>query len=133
MLKRVDHIGVLVDNLDDAKRFLSAMGMHHHHDLDLGRLKAAFYTCGDIEVEVVDISEPVERRRRLGENKARIEHIAIEVDDLNATVKLLQEIGVRTQTAEPLQIASNLNYFTDPESCDGVVYQLIQRNSSDAS
>jgi methylmalonyl-CoA/ethylmalonyl-CoA epimerase len=128
MLKRLDHVGVIVDNLDEASRFLAGMGMQHERDLEVpGRLKASFYRCGEAQVEVIEISEPGERAKRLGSEKARIEHIALEVDDLTTTLQALSGLGVKTQTADPIRIGTNLNFWTEADTCDGVVYQLIQR------
>ena len=128
MLKRLDHVGVIVDDLEEASRFLSGMGMQHDRDLEVpGRLKAAFYRCGDARVEVIEIIDPAERTKRLGSEKARIEHIALEVDDLTRTMQALEGLGVRTQTAEPIQAGPNLNFWTVADTCDGVVYQLLQR------
>jgi methylmalonyl-CoA/ethylmalonyl-CoA epimerase len=128
MLKRLDHVGVIVDDLEEASRFLTGMGMQHDRDLEIpGRLKASFYSCGDAKVEVIEISEPAERTQRLGSEKARIEHIAIEVDDLATTVQALEGLGVRTQTTDPIRVGPNINFWTVAETCDGVVYQLLQR------
>ena len=128
MLKRLDHVGVIVDDLEEASRFLGGMGMQHDRDLEVpGRLKASFYSCGEAKVEVIEIIEPGERAKRLGSEKARIEHIAIEVDDLTTTLEALGGLGVRTQTADPIRIGNNLNFWTVAETCDGVVYQLFQR------
>ena len=128
MLKRLDHVGVIVDDLEEASRFLSGMGMQHDRDLEIpGRLKASFYSCGDAKVEVIEICGPAERAQRLGSEKARIEHIAIEVDDLTTTVQALQGLGVRTQTTDPIRVGPNINFWTVAETCDGVVYQLLQR------
>jgi methylmalonyl-CoA/ethylmalonyl-CoA epimerase len=95
MLKRIDHVGVVVDDLEQARQFLAGMGMRHNRDLEIpGRLKASFYTCGEIEIEVLEISELEERARRLGSASARIEHIAIEVDSLSKTLLDLTQLGV---------------------------------------
>ena len=131
MLKRLDHVGVIVDNLDEASRFLAGMGMQHDRDLEVpGRLRASFYSCGDAKVEVIEITEPGERAQRLGSEKARIEHIALEVDDLTTTVQALSGLGVKTQTADPIRVGTNLNFWTVADTCDGVVYQLMQREST---
>lgn len=92
--------------------------------LSCPRLKAFFYTCGEAQVEVIEITEPDERARRLGLDSARVEHIAIEVDNLTSTVKALEALGVKTQTAQSVQIGTDLSYMTVAESTDGVVYQL---------
>jgi methylmalonyl-CoA/ethylmalonyl-CoA epimerase len=128
MLKRLDHVGVIVDDLDEASRFLAGMGMQHDRDIEIpGRLKASFYSCGDAKVEVIEIIEPGERAERLRSEKARIEHIALEVDDLATTVLALEGLGVRTQTPDPIRVGPNLNFWPVADTCDGVVYQLLQR------
>jgi methylmalonyl-CoA/ethylmalonyl-CoA epimerase len=127
MLKRIDHVGVVVDDLSQARQFLTGMGMRHNRDLEIpGRLKASFYTCGEVEIEVLEISEPEERSRRLGSASARIEHIAIEVDSLSKTLLDLTRLGVVPQSAAPVKLDKGLNYWTVAETCDGIVYQLIE-------
>jgi methylmalonyl-CoA/ethylmalonyl-CoA epimerase len=128
MLKRIDHVGVIVDSLEEAKRFLGNLGMEFDRDLELpDRLRAAFYRCGEVQVEVIEITEPSERVQRLGNDRARIEHIALEVDDLAATLQALDGLGVKVNTAKPALVGDSLNLWTVPETCDGVMYQLIQK------
>jgi methylmalonyl-CoA/ethylmalonyl-CoA epimerase len=130
MLKRIDHVGVVVDDLEQARQFLAGMGMRHNRDLEIpGRLRASFYTCGEVEIEVLEISEQEERSRRLGSASARIEHIAIEVDSLSKTLSDLTQLGVVPQTEAPVKLDKGLNYWTVAETCDGIVYQLIEASS----
>ena len=131
MLKRIDHVGVIVDNLEEAKRFLTDMGLEFDRDLVLpGRLRAAFYACGDTQIEVIEVDEPAERAQRLGDGTARMEHIAFEVDSLSTTMEALRGLGVDTTTAEPVPVGANLNYWTRADSCDGVQYQLIEKGAA---
>lgn len=127
MLKRIDHVGVVVDNLAEAREFLSRLGMTLDHEFDLGRVGAAFYRCGDVMIELIECRLPDERARRLGEAQARIEHIAIEVDDLSATVKGLAELGVDVTAAEPVTQGDVRSHWTKPESSAGVMYQVFER------
>ncbi len=131
MFKRVDHIGVIVADLEEAGRWLGeAFG------LPLGRMlnfpdrgiRAAFYRCGDVDIEVIEISDPEVRRQRLGEGeRARIEHIAVEVENLQTTLDRLAALGVRTNAPEPRRIGDSLHMWTVAESTGGVSYQLIER------
>ena len=131
MLKRIDHVGVIVDDLDQARSFLSNMGLRFDRDLVLpGRLRAAFYACGDTQIEVIEIDEPGERAQRLGDSTARIEHVAFEVDSLATTLEALRGLGVETTTVDPMAVGANLNYWTRAETCDGVQYQLIEKGAA---
>jgi len=130
LLKRINHIGVVVDDVDEARRFLEGtLGLELDRTLELSDrgVKAAFYRCGEIDIEIIELSHPEARRRRLGDVRARIEHIAVEVDNLTDALRALESSGVRTNSAEPLKVGSTLNIWTDPDTCDGVMYQLIEK------
>ncbi len=130
MLKRIDHVGVIVDNLQEAQAFLEGMGLEFDRDVAFpGRLRGAFYRCGETQIEVIEVDDPDERAQRLGSDKARVEHIAIEVDNLERTLQALSGLGVKPQQAEPIKIGANLNAWTVAESSDGVVYQLIEKGT----
>jgi methylmalonyl-CoA/ethylmalonyl-CoA epimerase len=128
MLKRIDHVGVIVDDLEEAKSFLADLGLRFDRDLEIaGRLRAAFFTCGETQLEVIDVYEPAERAQRLGDSRARIEHVAFEVDSLARTMEALRGLGVETTTSDAMRIGSNLMFWTQPDTCDGVQYQLIEK------
>jgi catechol 2,3-dioxygenase-like lactoylglutathione lyase family enzyme len=127
VLKRIDHVGIVVDSLDEACGLLESLGLRRDRVLNIpGRLTACFYACGDIDIEVMEITEPAERARRLRSERARIEHIAIEVDSITVVAQQLAKLGVKTQTESPVKLDGGLNYWTDAETSAGVVYQLIE-------
>jgi methylmalonyl-CoA/ethylmalonyl-CoA epimerase len=131
MFKRVNHIGVVVADLQEAGRWLGeAFGLPLDRTLELPDrgIRAAFYKCGEVDIEVIEISDPEARRQRLGEgSRARIEHIAVEVENLQAALARLAALGVRTNDPEPRRIGDSLHMWTVAESTGGVSYQLIQR------
>jgi methylmalonyl-CoA/ethylmalonyl-CoA epimerase len=132
-MKRVDHVGIIVDDLAQAKDFATnVLGLVLDREFSLPEqsVLAAFFTVGDTRVELIEVTDPSLRAQRLGNgNQARIEHVAIEVDDLEATINALREKGVRTLTPEPWIVGSNRNLFTDPDTSDGVKYQLFDRRA----
>ncbi len=133
MLKRVDHIGIVVDGLADARQWLTeALGLPLSRTVDVpdGQIRGEFYACGNVDIEVLEIGDPETRRRRLGDGKrARIEHIAVEVEDLRAALAHLASLGARTTSADPRRIGNSLNVWTVEETTGGISYQLIQRVS----
>lgn len=128
-MSRIDHVAVVVDNLDEAKCFAGdILGLELVSEGESVETTAryAFYQWGPVQLEPLEITDVEKRRRRMGaERSARIEHIGVAVDDLPATVSTLRAHGVRTQTAEPIAVGPWRYYFTDPETTDGVVYQLF--------
>lgn len=124
--KRVDHIGVVVDSLDEAKAFLGEkVGLELVRELDVAHLqrRVAFFQCGAVQIEVIEPYGP-DRERALGGGKARIEHIAVEVDDVRGA---LEGLGLRADERGLVEIGALETAWTDADSSDGVVYQLVPR------
>jgi methylmalonyl-CoA/ethylmalonyl-CoA epimerase len=131
LFQRVDHIGVIVPDLAEQKRWLGEIfGLPVTRELDLPdrKIKAAFFGVGGVDVEMIEPQDSEGRRKQLADgNRARIDHIAVEVDDIQAVLKKLAPLGVRTRDPEPRKIGDRLNAWTLPETSGGVCYQLIQR------
>jgi methylmalonyl-CoA/ethylmalonyl-CoA epimerase len=134
LLKRIDHIGIVVDDLREAQAFLERIGLTLVREFVAAeRLKGAFYACGDGQIELIEIVEPIERQERLGQDKARIEHIGVELDDLQAGVEVFKGLGISFTTDEVLEVRNTRNLWTDRATCDGVMYQLVQYTGQDAA
>ncbi len=128
MFERVDHIGIIVDDLDKAAQLFADMGLTVSHDVRIpGRLRANFYLCGNTEIEIIDISEPNERARRLGSATAKIEHIALEVRDIETSLAALLKLGVEGASPKPARLESSYSIMTKPETSAGIVFQLMQK------
>lgn len=132
MFKRIDHIGVVVDDIAEARAFLESLGMQleRAQDVPERNVRIAFYKCGDGRIELIEPTTEESRRRRLGDgNQARIEHIGVEVDDVPRIIKAIQGLGVEFTTSEPVPVGPNLNAWTQPETSDGIQFQLVQRDA----
>ena len=127
-LKRVHHIGVAVADLASAKALLGGtLGLTLVRESDGGNPSTAFYRCGEVEIELLEFSRPEDRAAWLGgDNRGRIEHIAIEVDgDLADTLRALDALGV---TADPPRRGPfGFSARTRPSATTGIVLQLLQR------
>lgn len=132
-VKRLDHIGVIVDDLNEAKEFIGkSLGLTVSHSVESPDLEGAFLQCGDVFVEVIEVRNPEMRKARLGEgNRARIEHIAFEVENLAQTIALMQGLGVQ-MTAAPRISGEYLTCWTKPEGSDGVMYQFMEKVKQNA-
>jgi methylmalonyl-CoA/ethylmalonyl-CoA epimerase len=131
MFSRVNHLGVIVANLAEARRWLTEVfGLTLSRSVDLpdSRIHAEFYACGGIDIELIEVGDPEQRRRRLGgARQARLEHIAVEVDNLRAALARLAALGVETTGPEPRRVGNTLNAWTVEETTGGISYQLIER------
>ena len=133
-LKRIDHVGVIVDSLDRARELLEdGFGLHSVRQLEREDLKASFFRCGNAEIELIEILDPAMREQRLGEGRAaRVEHIALEVEDLNAALAALAGLGIET-TGPPQVSPAYTTVWTQAETSGGVMYQILERPDSASS
>ena len=128
MIARIDHVGVLVSDFPGAKRLLGdVLSFTSERSLVVpGRLEAEFYRCGDASVELIDVTDPAEHERRLGQAAGRIEHIALEVNDLAAASEYLRRTGVLFSAASPVVNGPIRSYFTRPETTSGLMFQVFE-------
>ena len=132
MRGRIDHVGVIVADLSEAGKFLEdVLGFHLEKTQKVpeAQIDAGFFAIGDgARVELIQLGDSEARAQRLGEgNVGRLEHIAIEVDDVEAVRDELRPAGVRMQSEEPRRTSLARSYFSRPETTGGVVYQFLDR------
>jgi catechol 2,3-dioxygenase-like lactoylglutathione lyase family enzyme len=125
---RIHHIGVVVDDISDATAFLTdVLGITVGEIVDLGpgTGRVAMAPCGPVQIELIEYADPERRRARLGDDVARIEHIAFDVADAEKVRAELAAKGVGF--AGPTRVRPDCTtFFTTPETCDGVMYQFRQ-------
>jgi methylmalonyl-CoA/ethylmalonyl-CoA epimerase len=130
MIKRLDHIGVLVDDLEDGKQFLEHV-IHLVLDREITSkergTRVAFYNCGGTQIELIELIDPDLSHQRRGGQLARIDHIALEVDELGQTISELRLLGVRTTETEPFVHGSMASFWTQPETSGGVTFQILEK------
>lgn len=127
---RMHHIGLIVDDLDQAVDFLTGtLGLGVNRTLDNSAstgAKAAFLNCGPVEIELIELIDDEQRQARLGDGPARVEHIAVEVDDIDAAFEELAAKGVEFTTPAPRQSGAFRTFTTTEATSDGLRYQFLQ-------
>ena len=126
-MRRLDHVGVIVDDLDEAARLLDALGLVEQERGEHEGLRLAFFSAGNALVEIIEPTDPEIRAQRLGDARARIEHIAFEIGDLDGALSALGAIGVEPN-APPRRLEDRSMFWTDPETSDGIMFQFVQRS-----
>jgi methylmalonyl-CoA/ethylmalonyl-CoA epimerase len=135
----VHHVGIIVADLDSAVAFATELlGLEVEKRVTLApeRTEIVFLRCGDVLLELIEISDPDvrSRRARIPGAKAEIEHVALAVEDLDAVVAELIEEGVAftagagkvEATTEPLEVAGTRSLFTSRRTSAGILVQLIE-------
>jgi catechol 2,3-dioxygenase-like lactoylglutathione lyase family enzyme len=127
-IRGVDHIGVMVADLEVAGAFLSeTFGLELDREAEVPALdvKARFYRCGPVMIEIFQPNDPSVAQRALGGAPALVEHIAIRVESLPEALAELGEQGVRYLHEEPVVTGPNLSAYTEPSTSAGLMFQLF--------
>jgi catechol 2,3-dioxygenase-like lactoylglutathione lyase family enzyme len=127
LIKRLDHVGILVEDLAEAKALLGGIfGLVSHREQDVPQLgrRVAFFRCGNADIELIEELDVGARKQSLGDATARIEHIALEVDDLDSALRTLAAKGVRMGPQGKVGAGTRVSVWTDPSTTGGVMYQL---------
>lgn len=129
-IKRVDHLGVIVGDLDGAvKSFSEHLGLKLEHTERYGdELDIAFLPCGETLVELIEpLKEGGSNADYLREHGPGIQHVAFEVDDLEAALAELAGRGVEPLGDAPVPGAGGMRIaFLDPQAFDGVLVELCE-------
>jgi methylmalonyl-CoA/ethylmalonyl-CoA epimerase len=131
MIKKIDHIGIAVQNIDDAlKLFVDALGLHlTHTDTEAGQKSiVAFLPAGSGEVELVEpLDEDSPVARFLQKRGEGIHHICFEVDNIDAALARLKSRGVQLIDEKPyIGTGGKKIAFIHPKAAHGVLIELYQ-------
>jgi methylmalonyl-CoA/ethylmalonyl-CoA epimerase len=129
-IRRVNHLGILVEDLDGALRsFTENLGLSLDHVERYGEeLDIAFLPCGETLVELIKpLTNEGWNAEYLVEQGPSIQHVAFEVEDLEAALEGLKERGVDTMGDAPMPGAGGMRIaFMDPRAFGGILVELCE-------
>ncbi|HSD48714.1 MAG TPA: VOC family protein [Actinomycetota bacterium] len=127
---RVHHMGIIVADLDRAVGgFRDLLGLPLDRTEPYGdELELAFLPCGEVLVELIrPLTAEGFSAEWLADAGPGIQHVAFEVDDLEAALRELAGRGVRPTGAAPRPGAGDtVIAFLDPEPFGGIIVELVQ-------
>jgi methylmalonyl-CoA/ethylmalonyl-CoA epimerase len=136
MIKRIDHIAIVVDDIDLALDFWrDTLGLELAHVEAVAEQQSAvaFLPAGDSEVELVKPTNTTSGvARYLAKRGPGLHHICFEVDDIAATLETLKANGVRLIDEQPhIGTGGKRIAFVHPESTHGVLVELYELTPSE--
>mgnify|MGYP003502064303 CR=1 FL=1 len=130
MKTRLDHIGIAVRSIADAKIY-EALGLEvaHVEDVASQGVRTAFLSVGDANIELLEpmsadstVAKYIEKR---GEG---IHHLCFRVDDLSKHLEKLKAEGFRLINPEPVPGAHGCRVaFLHPAAGNGVLIELSEK------
>ena len=131
VLKRLDHVAVLVPDLDQALTFWQdqlGLTLDHVETVSSMAVKIAFLPIGESEIELVQpTTDDSGLAKYLSKRGPGLHHICIETDDIKDKLAELKEKSVRLIDEEPVLMDDGRQLaFIHPKSTGGVLVELYE-------
>ena len=127
---KINHIAIAVNNLDEAMPFwvdVLGLPMDHIEDVPSQKSKVAFLPIGDSEIELVMPTDPgTGLAKYLEKHGEGMHHICFEVDDIESSLEMLREKGIRLIDSEARVLPGRKIAFIHPKSTGGVLVELYE-------
>lgn len=128
---KINHLGIATKGIDEALKFWAdALGLENVHTeiVEDQRVKVAMLPLGESRIELLEpTSDDSPISKFLEKRGGGIHHIAVEVEDIRASLTKLKAEGMRLIDEEPRIGAEGcLVAFVHPSSANGVLLELVQ-------
>ncbi len=131
MLSAIDHVGVAVDDLDEAIALYAKrmeMSLVHRETVDEQGVEAVLLEVGDSHVELLrPLSPDTAVGKFLQRRGPGLHHVAYRVADVAETLRQLSAAGMRLIDEQPRTgIRDSRVAFIHPASTGGVLTEIVQ-------
>ena len=131
MFGRIDHIGVAVEDLDEAVALYSerfAMPIEHRETVEEQGVEAVLLGVGESHVELL---RPLDADSAVGRFLARngpgLHHVAYSTDDIESALERVRAAGMKLIDERPRTgIRATRVAFLHPKSTGGVLTELVE-------
>ena len=128
---KINHLGIATKGIDEALAFWQdALGLENVHTeiVEDQKVRVAMLPIGESRIELLEpTSEDSPISKFLEKRGGGIHHIAVEVEDIEASLKQLKDKGMRLIDETPRIGAEGcLVAFIHPSSAGGVLLELVQ-------
>ena len=130
---KISHLGIATKGIDEALKFWhDALGLENVHTetVEDQKVRVAMLPIGDSRIELLEATSDDSPIAKFVEKRGGgIHHIAVEVENIEASLAKLKAEGARLIDEQPRIGAEGcLIAFVHPSSTNGVLLELIQEN-----
>ncbi len=125
----VDHIGVIVENIEDAvARYTPILGPPAKRiELEEVGLRVAEFETANVTIELIQYAgEQAEFARQVMGDAQGLNHISLRVGDLAASLETARETGLRVQEGFPRRGAHGEVAFFERDAGTGLLLEFCQ-------
>src|SRR3954451_14287345 len=128
---KINHLGIATKAIDEALNFWSdALGLENVHTevVEDKKVRVAMLPIGESRIELLEpTSEDSPISKFLEKRGGGIHHVAIEVEDIYASLEEMRAQGTRLIDEKPrLGAEGCLVAFVHPAAANGVLLELVQ-------
>ena len=128
---KINHLGIATKSIEEALKFWAdSLGLEsvHTETVEDQKVRVAMLPLGESRMELLEpTSDDSPITKFLEKRGAGIHHIAVEVDDIEASLRQIKDAGVRLIDEAPRVGAEGcLVAFVHPSSTGGVLLELVQ-------
>jgi methylmalonyl-CoA/ethylmalonyl-CoA epimerase len=129
----IDHLGIAVKSLAQAKIFYQNLGMlvMPEETVAQEKVRLAMVPLGESRIELLEpLSDDSPIAKFLAKRGEGLHHVSLRVDNLAGTVENLKKAGVRLVN-EQIQVGAggHLYVFVHPSSAGGVLLELCEEQT----
>ena len=130
MIRAVDHVGIAVRSIAEARRFWEALGLAigHVEEVPAEGVRVAMIDVGGVRVELLEPTSPESPVAKFLEKRGPgIHHLCLESDDLDGDDRGLRGAGIELLRPAPTAGAGGARVqFVHPRSAGGVLVELSE-------
>lgn len=131
MLQRIDHFGIVVNNLDvSLQTYCNQLGFRLLQRVMVPeqKVEAAFLDAGNGTIELIAPTDTESGTAKYLQNRGEgTHHVCFEVEDIVATLAELKAQGIRLIDETPRQGVHGLVAFVHPKATHGSMIELLQK------
>ncbi|NYT04150.1 MAG: methylmalonyl-CoA epimerase [Candidatus Methanofastidiosa archaeon] len=132
MIKKIDHIGIAVNNLEESLKFYEdALGLKvdNIEEVPEQKVKVGFLDIGGVHLELLESTSPDGPVAKFIEKRGEgIHHIAILVDSIENSIEVMKEKQVKLIDETPRKGAGGSKMaFVHPKSTHGILLELYEK------
>jgi methylmalonyl-CoA/ethylmalonyl-CoA epimerase len=134
MVNKIDHIGIVVEDADEAVKTYSEMfGFEVVEEMGGpgGEFKAVLVKAGNIRLEFLQpLTNEGSFAKFLKERGGGLHHVSFATNNINQELKTLKEQGRKLINEEPMSLPDAKIAFVHPGAAENVLIELVQRAQS---
>jgi catechol 2,3-dioxygenase-like lactoylglutathione lyase family enzyme len=133
MRPRVDHIGVIVGDLDSAVETFSRLlqGVAPiRRDLPEAGLRIAEFHTENLNIELIAYDGSADFARQVMGEEIGINHLSIQVEDVGEAIARLADAGLRVQPGFPRRGAHGTVAFFERDETTGLLFEVCAPDAS---